>query len=329
MVEDGKYPVYGANGIIGRYNNFNHESSEIAITCRGATCGTINLTKPFSWITGNAMVCKVSDTEKINKKYLFYVLKSSDLNALITGSAQPQITRQNFHNFKIPLPPIETQNQVVKELDDYQKIIDGCRQVIDNYKPSIDIDPSWKNKTLGDYILINNGQTLTEFDKDGDLAAIKVSDMNLEKNEIKIQVSNNKVQSSRFKPTHILKPNSIIFPKRGAAIATNKKRITTIPCVIDNNCMGITVKNENILVPHYLFYFLIGFDLTSISKSAGIALINNPDISSVKIPIPDISIQNRIVEKIKDEFKIIESNKLLFKNFNEKINQTINKIWSI
>ena len=160
------------------------------------------------------------------------------------------------------------------------------------------------------------------------MAAIKVSDMNLERNEIKIQISNNKVKSSRFKSTHILKPNSIIFPKRGAAITTNKKRITTIPCVIDNNCMGITVKDENVLIPNYLFYFLIGFDLSSISKSAGIALINNPDISSVKIPIPDISTQNKIVKKIQDELKIIDSNNLLRKNFIQKINQTIKKIWS-
>ena len=92
--------------------------------------------------------------------------------------------------------------------------------------------------------------------------------------------------------------------------------------------MGITVKDEGVLLPHYLFYFLIGFDLSSISKSAGIALINNPDILSVKIPIPDILTQNKIVAKIKDELKIVDSNNLLFENFNQKINQTIKKIWS-
>ena len=92
--------------------------------------------------------------------------------------------------------------------------------------------------------------------------------------------------------------------------------------------MGITVKDENVLIPNYLFYFLIGFDLSSISKSAGIALINNPDISSVKIPIPDIPTQNKIVKKIQDELKIIDSNNSLHKNFTQKIKQTIEKIWS-
>ena len=270
--------------------------------------------------------------KNLSKNFLKYLLCSKKFKKIIDnqtyGSALKALNFSIIKNISIPLPPIETQNQIVEELDGYQKIINGCNQVIENYKPSIDFDPSWKKKKLGEYILINNGQTLTEFDEDGDLASIKVSDMNLERNEIKIQVSNNKVKSSRFKLTHILKPNSIIFPKRGAAIATNKKRITTIPCVIDNNCMGITVKDENILSPYYLFYFLIGFDLSSISKSAGIALINNPDISSIKIPIPDISTQNKIVEKIQDEITIIDNNNLLCKNFTQKINQRIKKIWS-
>jgi len=146
-------------------------------------------------------------------------------------------------------------------------------------------------------------------------------------NKLEIQISNNKIKSSKFKLKSVLRPNSIIFPKRGAAIATNKKRLTTIPCIIDNNCMGITVKDENVLLPYYLFYFLIGFDLSSISKSAAIPLINNPDISSVKIPIPNISTQNKIVQKIQDELKIIQNNNLLLKNFSQKIFEKTKKIW--
>ena len=41
LIEDGEFPVYGANGIIGRYNKYNHEKPTVLITCRGATCGNI------------------------------------------------------------------------------------------------------------------------------------------------------------------------------------------------------------------------------------------------------------------------------------------------
>ena len=301
--------------------------NSILIAMYGATVGKVGMLKISA--STNQAVCAIFPNEKVVPKYLYYLMRSQEkkLVNLSVGGAQPNISQTIIKNFQIPIPSIDNQNQIVKELDGCQKIIDGCKNIIENYKPSIDIDSSWENKNLGDYILINNGQTLTKFDDDGDIAAIKVSDMNLINNEIEIQISNNKVKSSKFKPTHILKPNSIIFPKRGAAIATNKKRITKIPCVIDNNCMGITVIDEKLLIPEYLFYFLIGFDLSSISKSAGIPLINNPDISSVKIPIPEILTQKKIVEKIKDELKIIDNNILLSKKFEKKINQIIEKIW--
>ena len=54
LLENG-YPVYGANGIIGYYSEYNHKNPVITVTCRGATCGTINITVPKSYVTGNAM----------------------------------------------------------------------------------------------------------------------------------------------------------------------------------------------------------------------------------------------------------------------------------
>ncbi len=326
--ENGNIPVIAGGKKVSYYHSKSNRNGFTITISSSGDAGYISCHNQPIFVSDAFTIKSIS--KNLSDKFLYYILKSKQkmIYQMQKGVAQQHIYPRDFKNFNIPVPPIEIQNQIVEELDEYQKIIDGCRQVIENYKPSINIDPSWEKKILGDYILINNGQTLTDFDEDGDLAAIKVSDMNLERNEIKIQISNNKVKSSRFKSTHILKPNSIIFPKRGAAIATNKKRITTIPCIIDNNCMGITVKDENVLIPNYLFYFLIGFDLSSISKSAGIALINNPDISSVKIPIPDIPTQNKIVKKIQDELKIIDSNNLLRKNFIQKINQTIEKIWS-
>ena len=62
-----------------------------------------------------------------------------------------------FKNLEIPLPTKEFQNQTIEELDHYQKIIDGCRQVIKDYKPSINIDPSWEMFELGDILEIVRG----------------------------------------------------------------------------------------------------------------------------------------------------------------------------
>lgn len=81
--DNGEYKVYGANGIIGFYDKYNHENSEVAMTCRGATCGTINLTEPKSWITGNAMVITPLDENKIIKLYLKFALSSANTSSVI------------------------------------------------------------------------------------------------------------------------------------------------------------------------------------------------------------------------------------------------------
>ena len=116
----GEYKVFGANGVIGYYEKFNHENPEIAITCRGATCGNVNLTESKSWITGNAMVVSPKGNN-LDKIFLYNLLKNTNLNSVISGSAQPQITGVAIKPFKIPLPPLEIQQKIVEEISGYQK----------------------------------------------------------------------------------------------------------------------------------------------------------------------------------------------------------------
>jgi len=117
MIEDGEYPVFGANGVIGRYNEYNHENSELLITCRGATCGSVNVSLPKSWITGNAMVVRPDET-LVLRRYLEYAFQGPiNLSSVITGSAQPQITRTNLSPVRFAFPPLSEQQLIVNILD--------------------------------------------------------------------------------------------------------------------------------------------------------------------------------------------------------------------
>lgn len=110
--ENGQYPVYGANGIIGYYDKYNHENSQIIITCRGSTCGTVNFSAPYSWITGNSMVINTDNFEdKVDKMYLYYYLKTISFRNLISGSGQPQIVRKPLLDLIIYLPELTTQEK--------------------------------------------------------------------------------------------------------------------------------------------------------------------------------------------------------------------------
>lgn len=102
MDNNGKYLVYGSNGIIGRYNYYNHINSEIIVSCRG-NCGNILRTRPNSWITGNAMVFKLFDSE-IHNEFLYQTLKWTNIKQVVTGSVQGQLTRSNVSSLKILMP---------------------------------------------------------------------------------------------------------------------------------------------------------------------------------------------------------------------------------
>jgi type I restriction enzyme S subunit len=117
LKNDGPYLVYGANGVIGKHTSYNHEEAQVLVTCRGATCGAINVSAPFSWINGNAMVIKPRENN-VDLAYLKYYLESGiDIKKVITGAAQPQITRQSLSLLKVDLPPLAEQQRIASILD--------------------------------------------------------------------------------------------------------------------------------------------------------------------------------------------------------------------
>ena len=134
LTEDG-FLVYGANGIIGKYKQYNHKTEQICITCRGNTCGMVNYTQPMSWITGNAMVINTDEHQnKVCKRYLYHYLSAYNFSSIISGSGQPQIVRTPLEKLEITLPSIFEQEQKVMLLDRIQAKIEISNRVLSLYQ---------------------------------------------------------------------------------------------------------------------------------------------------------------------------------------------------
>ena len=127
------YNVYGANGIIGKYELYNHTTDQVMVTCRGSSCGTVNMSKGYCWITGNAMVINM-DKYDIDKTFVYYCLLNQDLSELITGSGQPQIVRAPLIEFAIKLPQSTNEQQTIATiLSDMDKEITDLEAQRDKY----------------------------------------------------------------------------------------------------------------------------------------------------------------------------------------------------
>lgn len=132
QLTDSGFPVYGANGKIGYYHEYNHEYSTLTITCRGATCGNVNLSEPKSYINGNAMALD-NLSSNFYIKYLYYFLSNSDLKKTISGSAQPQITRTALKRVHVPQVSLQEQKQIANILDKADALRKKNKQLLTAY----------------------------------------------------------------------------------------------------------------------------------------------------------------------------------------------------
>ena len=164
-LHDAGFPVYGANGKIGFYSEYTHESPTVLITCRGATCGTVNICEPMSYVNGNAMA--LDDlSPSVDLKYLYYVLNYRGFNDVISGSAQPQITRTTLKNLKIPLPPLAEQKKIVAILDAADALRQKNAQLIEKYN---DLSQSLFLDMFGDPVTNPMGWDKVKFSSIGTL----------------------------------------------------------------------------------------------------------------------------------------------------------------
>lgn len=128
LVPDGKYPVYGANGIIGYYNDYNHENETLMIGCRG-TCGALNISQPFSYINGNAMA--LDDlVDDIDIRYLYYALMGRGFQDVISGAVQPQIIRADLEKMDVWIGNKKEQKEIVDVFSKLDAVLSHMKREI-------------------------------------------------------------------------------------------------------------------------------------------------------------------------------------------------------
>lgn len=114
----GIYPIYGGNGIIGYSDFFNYEDV-IIIGRVGANCGSVHIEKGKCWVSDNALAGLPKNK---NSQFNYYLIKSLDLNNLQIGSSQPLLTQGILNNISLKFPEEKTEQQriasILSSLDD-------------------------------------------------------------------------------------------------------------------------------------------------------------------------------------------------------------------
>ena len=320
MVSEGEYVVFGANGIIGRYDKYNHSEPQLLVTCRGATCGSVNVSEPKSWITGNSMVIQ-PDTSKISMRFMEYVCRGGiDLSKAITGAAQPQITRKSLEPIEFSYPPLAEQQRIVATLDSAFAEIDKAvnkaeaKEIeVQKLKASLlskVIDDQSLNLTpLGEAIQIARGgspRPIKSFitNDDNGVNWIKIGDTEQGDRYIystKEKIKPSGVSRSRFvKDGDFLLSNSMSFGRPYI--------LKTSGCIHDG--WLVLSEYQKLFSSDYLYYLLsssyVQNQFEILARGSTVRNLNIDLVSKVLVPIPSLINQKKITEKLDLAFQKFE-----------------------
>ncbi len=307
------YPVYGANGVIGFFARYTHEQETLLVTCRGATCGSLNICKPFSYVNGNAMALDNLDTN-VNIKFLYYFLLFRGFIDVISGSAQPQIIRSTIEKIEIPLPPLDEQKKIADELDKISHLIAKRKsqlekldllvkaKFIEMFGDPVENPMGWKQGIIRDVVHeVKYGTSRPSVDE-GKYSYLRMNNITyggqLDLSNLKqIDIPNDEYEKC------VARNGDVLFNR------TNSKELVGKTCVynIDEPMVIagyiIRVRTNEKVIPIYLSSVLNSKygknTLFEMCKAiVGQANINAQELQNIKVLIPPITLQNQFADYV-------------------------------
>lgn len=310
-LKDNGFPVWGANGIIGYSDEYNHTDPTIMICCRGATCGAINVSSGKCYINGNAM-CVDNLSEEYTIDFVAYFLKHYDFSGIITGAAQPQITQNGLAKIFIPKMSIAEQNYIASNLQKIEKSITLKEQelhalddlvksrFIEMFGDPVENPKGWDKRPLSDECEIITGNTPSR------------KKSNYYGNFIEWIKSDN-INT----PNALLTPAAESLSKEGLKVGRSvEKDCILMTCIAGSiGCIGnVSVTDRKVafnqqingIIPNknnvWFLYVLFDLSKSYIQSTVTMALkgiLSKGQLSKIEFIFPPIEIQNEFAEFVK------------------------------
>jgi len=234
--------------------------------------------------------------------------------AWATGGTFAEISKSKFCELQIPLPSLELQNEIVAEIEGYQKVIDGARAVLDHYRPHITIHPDWPKRNLG---------SLAE---------------NLDSRRVPITKSDRKEGPFPYYGASgivdsvadfIFDEDILLISEDGANLLA---RSTPIAFSVSGKCWvnnhAHVLKFAEPVTQKFVEVYLNSISIAEFVTGAAQPKLNQEALNRIPIPIPDdVATQQAIVAEIEAEQALVAANRELINRFEQKIQATLARIW--
>ena len=315
--------------------------ADIVIAMTGATVGKV-AEVDRSELLLNQRVGVVRAKPIALQKYLLVLLQRPEFydfcQTTAGGGAQGNIAPREILKYQIPLPPLEVQKEIVAEIEGYQKVINGARAVLDNYRPHIPIHPDWPTPSFVDApFKIIDGDRGVNYPKKEDFSPsgycvflntknVRSDGFNFSEMEF---VSKEKDEALRKGK---LQRGDVVLTTRGTIGNTGFfDESVEFDHIRLNSGMLIFRPDTTKLSGSYLFHFFQSqnFQVQRDAIVSGAAQPQLPirSLNEAKIPLPPLTTQQAIVAEIEAEQTLVAANRELIERFEKKIQTTIARVW--
>ena len=285
---------------------------DILMAMTGATVGKVAISDRDNLLLNQRVGLIRANEELVNKEFIKTLLLSDrfyDYCQLTAGGgAQGNISPTEIMNFKFPLPSLAYQEIIADKIKSINNIISGAKQVVENYKPQIEINPEWKMVELGKVIKLSSGRGLTQ--------------QNMVEGEYPVYGGNG---INGYHNEYFIEDPIIVIGRVGAYCGSVH---TTLPKAwVTDNGLYVTEYLQPIN-QDFLAQLLVQLELNRFAKVGGQPSISQTTVYERQVPLPSIDEQTAIVEKLKHEQQLIKNNFELIQVFEQKTKEEINKLWS-
>jgi len=278
--------------------------------------------------------------KRLNPVFAIYIFKSKMFINVVKKYAQRAVNQasvktSDLRNINIPLPPLEMQQAIVDEVEEYQKIIDGARQVVENYRPRIKVDPDWPMVELGDLVSVKGGKRLPKGESFTDsvthhpyLRVVDFSNFSIDKSNLRY--INDEVYSK-------IKNYTISVDDIFISIAGTIGAVGMVPLKLDNanlteNAAKLRIFEKNRFSSKFIMYSIaseyIQTQIANLTHAVGVPKLALSRIKTIKVYFPnDLETQLSIVKSIEKERGFIKGNSRLIEIFEKKIEEKIGEVW--
>ena len=309
------------------------EEGDILMSVR-APVGPVNLATQKVCIGRGLAAIRPMRDRTINR-YIFYVLRGLESEIIgITGAAFASINKGDIKKIEIPLPPLEVQQGIVAEIEGYQRVIDGARAVIENYRTQIVVDPEWAMVEISKICVVNPRKSeIAAMDVEKIVSFVPMSDIG--ENRMYFEARDYKYLKEVGSSYTYFKDNDVLIAKVTPCFENGKAGIAKDL----RNGIGFGSSEFYVLRPTkqvlskwiFLCVATHAFRKWAIPKmtgTGGLQRVPRRVIESYKVPLPALSIQQQIVAEIEAEQSLVAANRELVKRMEKKTQMAIARVWN-